>query len=99
MVNHLYLFVELIIISTNKLVTLNDQKKKIHVSFEGLVCFASDLYPQTDLETENGPESLLRRWLTCITNLFQVCHHVRDIVIVITGYGTPCYEVENSHSI
>ena len=28
MVNHLYLFVELIIISTNKLVTLNDQKKK-----------------------------------------------------------------------
>ena len=58
--------------------TLNDQKKKkIHVSFEGLVCFASDLYPQTDLESENGPESLLRRWLTCITNLFQVCHHAQ----------------------
>ena len=78
MVNHLYLFVELIIISTNKLVTLNDQKKKkIHVSFEDLVCFASDLYPQTDLESENGPESLLRRWLTCITNLSQVCHHAQ----------------------
>lgn len=45
MVNHLYLFVELIIISTNKLVTLSDKKKKkIHVSFEGLVCFASDLF-------------------------------------------------------
>ena len=28
MVNHLYLFVELIIISTNKLVTLSDKKKK-----------------------------------------------------------------------
>ena len=45
------------------------KKKKIHVSFEGLVCFASDLYPQTDLESENGPESLLRRWLTFTTAL------------------------------
>ena len=35
------------------------------------------LYPQTDLESENGPESLLRRWLTCIKNLPQVCHNAQ----------------------
>lgn len=42
----------------------------------GVLCQWS-LYPQTDLESENGPESLLRGWLTYITNLSQVCHHTQ----------------------
>lgn len=78
MVNHLYLFVELFIISTNMTVTLNDKKKKnpCFLWGFGVLCQWS-LYPQTDLESENRPESLLRGWLTCITNLSQVCHHAQ----------------------